>query len=54
MVGTDMLCLEAFKEKGMVDPVHVHEDLESIGYLLSGKLKLRIGDEEFVANPGDV
>lgn len=52
MVGKDIIFIEAFKGKGMTDPMHVHEDHESVGYLLSGRLRLVIGGEEFIAEPG--
>ncbi|NKY31865.1 cupin domain-containing protein [Nocardia speluncae] len=53
MVGKEIIFIEAFKGKGMVDPMHVHDDHESIGYLLRGRLRLVIGDEEFIAEAGD-
>ena len=53
MVGQDMIFVEAFKGKGMIDPMHQHDDHESIGYCLSGKLRLVIGGEEFIAEAGD-
>jgi len=53
MVGKDIIFIEAFKGKGMIDPMHTHEDHESVGYLLSGRLRLVIGGEEFIAEPGD-
>lgn len=53
MVGRDMLLMAAFKPQGMVDPLHRHDDHESIGYCISGRLLLRIGGEEHVAGPGD-
>jgi quercetin dioxygenase-like cupin family protein len=53
MVGEEIIFIEAFKGQGMVDPYHKHDDHESVGYLLSGKLRLVIGDQEFIANPGD-
>lgn len=52
-VGEDMLFVQAVKPKGMIDPVHQHDDHESLGYLLSGRMRLLIGDEEFLAEPGD-
>lgn len=53
MVGEDILFVEAFKGKGMLDPMHTHVDHESVGYLLSGRLRLVIDGREFVAEPGD-
>lgn len=53
MIGKEIIFIEAFKGKGMVDPMHVHDDHESVGYLLSGRLRLVIGGEEFIAEAGD-
>ena len=54
MAGSDSLLVEGFKGKGTVDPMHVHEDHESIVYLLKGRMRLIIDGEEFVAEQGDV
>jgi quercetin dioxygenase-like cupin family protein len=51
--GHDVLFLSAFKGKGLHDPLHQHDDHESIGYCVSGKLRLVIGEEESIAGPGD-
>jgi len=51
-VGDRILMLEVFRRKGLVDPVHSHPDHESCGYLISGSMKLIIGDKEFIASPG--
>lgn len=53
VVGSDIVVLRAFKQKGVIDPFHTHEDHESVGYLESGRLRLVIGEEEFIAEPGD-
>ena len=53
LVGSDMLLLEAFKAKGMVDPLHQHDDHESVAYLLKGRMRLVIGGQEFIAEAGD-
>jgi len=52
MVGENILMLEVFRRKGLIDPVHKHLDHESTGYLISGKLRLIIGGKEFIATPG--
>ena len=52
IVGDQILLLEVWREKGLIDPVHKHMDHESMAYLVSGKLRLIIGGEEFVATPG--
>lgn len=54
MVTENMLVLRAWRGKGLVDPIHQHDDHESVATLLSGKLKMQIGDKEFIAGPGDV
>lgn len=53
MVGQDMVFLEAHRKKGLIDPEHAHPDHESICYLVSGKVRVVIAGEEFVAHPGD-
>jgi quercetin dioxygenase-like cupin family protein len=52
IVGKNILVLEVFRGKGLKDPIHKHEDHESVGYLIKGKLKLVIGGQEFIAEPG--
>ena len=54
IVGEDMLFAEAFKGKGTIDPMHQHDDHESIGYLLSGVMRMVIGEQEFFLEQGDV
>ena len=54
MVTENLLMLLARRGKGLIDPVHQHDDHESVATLLSGRLRMRIGEEEFIANPGDV
>lgn len=41
------------RKKGLIDPEHQHDDHESIAVLLSGKLRLVIDGQEFIAGPGD-
>ncbi len=52
MVGDEILLLHVMRKKGLIDPVHKHLDHESMGYLISGRLRLIIGGEEFIAEPG--
>jgi quercetin dioxygenase-like cupin family protein len=54
MVGEDIIFIEAFKGKGMVDPEHTHYDHETIAYLVSGRLRLVIDGVESIAEAGDV
>ena len=53
LVGDDMLFLQAFKGRGMKDPIHQHDDHESIAYLVKGRMRLVIGGQEFIAEAGD-
>lgn len=53
LVGADLLFLQAFKARGMVDPMHQHDDHESIAYLVKGRMRLVIGGKEFIAEAGD-
>lgn len=52
MVGQDILLLHVLREKGLIDPVHQHDDHETVAYLIKGRLRLVIGDQEFIAEPG--
>jgi len=40
-------------KKGGSNPRHCHSDAEEVLYLLRGKLRHSIGDEEVVMEPGD-
>lgn len=51
-VGEELLVLEVRRSKGLIDPVHKHDDHETTGYLISGRMRVIIGDEEFIAEPG--
>ncbi|MBM3504531.1 MAG: hypothetical protein FJX65_11720 [Alphaproteobacteria bacterium] len=54
MVTENMLVFRAWKQKGVVDPWQVHDDHESVATLIAGKMKMWIGDREFLCQPGDV
>ena len=53
MVGEGASLLEMRREKGRTDPLHAHPDHESLCYLVSGRMRVVIGEEEFLAEPGD-
>ena len=53
MKSDTMLMLSLRFPKGRVGPLHQHDDHETTCYLASGCLKLTIGDETFIACPGD-
>lgn len=48
-----MLMLQVFRQKGVSDPMHRHDDHETTCHLISGRLRLTIGGDTFVAGPGD-
>jgi quercetin dioxygenase-like cupin family protein len=52
MVGEDILMLHVFREKGLIDPVHKHDDHETVAHLIRGRLRLVIGGQEFIAEAG--
>lgn len=54
MVGDRMMMMKVYFTKGSVIPVHRHGDHSTIVCLQYGRLKVNIGNETFIANPGDV
>ena len=54
LAGESMLFMEATRPQGLVDPEHAHPDHESICYLVSGRMRVVIDGENFIAEPGDV
>lgn len=54
MATERLVMLESFRARGVVDPEHSHSDHETVCFLLSGALRVFIGDEVFEARPGDV
>ncbi|MBT6273583.1 MAG: cupin domain-containing protein [Chromatiales bacterium] len=53
MNGDEMTFLEIHYEPGVGAPVHVHNH-ESLAYVVSGQVKMTVGDDVFIAGPGDV
>jgi quercetin dioxygenase-like cupin family protein len=54
MATPDMNCLKIYRKKGELASRHAHMDHSTVCCLLSGKVKLFIGDETFIAEAGDV
>ncbi|HZQ14871.1 MAG TPA: cupin domain-containing protein [Pseudolabrys sp.] len=54
MATPDMNCLKIYRKKGELASRHAHMDHSTICCLLSGKVKLFIGDQTFIAEAGDV
>jgi quercetin dioxygenase-like cupin family protein len=53
MKSDTMLMLSIHFPKGRLGPSHRHDDHETTCHLISGKLRIWIGDKAFVALPGD-
>jgi quercetin dioxygenase-like cupin family protein len=53
LAGRDMLLMEVRRDEGLRDAEHAHPDHESICYLVSGRMRVVIEGESFVAEPGD-
>ena len=51
-VGAEILMLEVTRKAGQIDPPHKHDDHESCGYMIQGRMKVVVGDKEFIAGPG--
>ena len=51
-VGENIMLLQAERKKGMIDPWHQHDDHEAMGYLVSGKMRVIIGDTEMICTAG--
>jgi len=54
MVTEAMVMMKVRREKGLIDPSHVHEDHESVATLISGRMRNYIGDQEFISEAGSV
>jgi mannose-6-phosphate isomerase-like protein (cupin superfamily) len=54
LMATDgLICFEAFRPKGAIDTAHRHPDHHSMVYQKQGRVRMRIGDEEFIVQAGD-
>lgn len=54
MVADRMHMLKVYFKKGSVIPNHMHPDHSTICWLQTGKLRVHIDGETFLAMPGDV
>ena len=54
MIASDeMTFLELHYQAGVGVPMHTHTH-ESITYVVKGKVGMRVGDHDYILNPGDV
>lgn len=54
MVADRMHMLKVYFKKGSIIPEHMHPDHSTICWLQTGKLRVHINGETFIASPGDV
>ncbi|MBT6276530.1 MAG: hypothetical protein HOI95_20645 [Chromatiales bacterium] len=54
MVTEELLMIKVRRGKGLIDPSHKHDDHESVATLISGRMRNRIGDQEFISEAGSV
>jgi len=50
--GSKTLLSEFKLKEGSIVPIHSHPN-EQTGYMVSGRMKFHIEDQEFIAEPGD-
>lgn len=53
MASQTMVMLESYREQGVIDPWHKHDDHETVCHMVSGLLRVEIGEASFLAKPGD-
>lgn len=51
--GDNIQLVELRLKKGYYHPTHNHPEHESIGYVISGRVEMTIGDETYLLGPGD-
>jgi len=51
--GENLQLVELKLRKGYYHPLHNHPEHESIGYVISGRLEMTIGDRTYMLGPGD-
>ena len=47
-----VIVLHTVRKKGMKDPQHQHDDHDTVCTLVSGHMRVHVGDETFEAHPG--
>jgi quercetin dioxygenase-like cupin family protein len=53
VAGERLLLVESRLERGFYHARHRHPEHETAGYVISGRLQMGIGEEEFMLGPGD-
>jgi quercetin dioxygenase-like cupin family protein len=53
LTGEEMTFLEIHYTPGVGAPLHVHSH-ESLAYVVKGRVRMTVGNEEFILGPGDV
>lgn len=50
--GDEMMCMEIHYDAGVGAPAHIHSH-ESIVYVIKGRVKTLVGDDEYILAAGD-
>lgn len=53
ITGQRLQLVELHLDKGFYHPRHNHPEHESLGYVISGRLQMGIGDQECILESGD-
>lgn len=53
MATDNLICFEAFRPKGAIDTAHRHPDHHSMVYQKQGRVRMRIGEENYIVEAGD-
>jgi quercetin dioxygenase-like cupin family protein len=51
--GKALQLCELYLKKGYYHPLHHHPEHESIGYVISGRIEMQIGDQTYYLEAGD-
>ncbi len=51
--GDEMTFIEIHYQPGVGSPPHAHSH-ESLAYIVRGKVKMTVGEEQYILGPGDV
>ena len=52
LVTENVVVLHSIRKKGMKDPQHQHDDHDTVCTLVSGRMRVHVGDETFEAHSG--
>ena len=53
ILGANGMIVHLELKKGFLQPGHSHPEHESLGYVLSGRIRMVVGDSERILSPGE-